>query len=241
MKYADIIAWLGDGSAHPGGFEGTVKLLDSILLPPSSKVLEVGCGTGRTACYLADLGHKVTALDQNETMLEKARARARLEGTAVDFALGDVLELPFAAGSFDLIFAESVTVFVDHAAAIAEYARVLKPGGKLMDREMYVKRKNTRLEKTMAGLYGIYSLPLIGEWVDLMKKAGFSQPKVWAGDGGTEALFGQQANQLWPDPHQMLDIGQLTRPEVSQFMEANREFILEYGQELSYAVLIGTK
>ncbi|GGA45421.1 class I SAM-dependent methyltransferase [Paenibacillus physcomitrellae] len=240
MNYADIIALTGEGAAHPGGFEGTVKLLESLQIPAGARLLEVGCGTGRTACFLASLGFQVTALDQNPRMLAKARARARVEGVDVQFISGDVLQLPFQEKSFDYVFAESVTIFVEPDAAFQEYARVLVPGGKLFDRELFATRPNQQLEELMRGLYGIHSLPTVGEWVERMRKAGFRQPMVWAGEGKSQQLFGAQSAD-WYDPHQIMDISQLTQPEVLQFFEKNQAFIHDFGQELGYAVLAGTR
>ncbi|ANS74188.1 hypothetical protein AWM70_06000 [Paenibacillus yonginensis] len=240
MNYAEIIALTGEGAAHPGGFEGTVKLLESIQVPPGAKLLEVGCGTGRTACYLASLGFMVTAVDQNPRMLAKARARARVEEVEVQFLEGDVLHLPFQDKTFDFVFAESVTIFVEPDTALNEYARVLAPGGKLFDRELFATRPNQQLEERMRGLYGIDSLPTVGEWVERLRAAGFRQPMVWAGEGKSPQLFGAQS-AAWYDPHQIMDISQLTNPEVIQFFEQNQAFIRDYGQELGYAVLVGSR
>lgn len=241
MKYTDILALLGEGSAHPGGFEGTLKLLRKFNLPPSCRILEVGCGTGRTACYLASLGHSVTGLDQNRIMLEKANKRAELEQVEVNWREGSVLNLPFEEGSFDVVFAESVTLFTHPEQAMAEYARVLVPGGKLLDRELFARRKHARLEQAMAGLYGIPSLPLLETWMNRLKTAGFIRLQAWSADEGAGSLFGPEANHLWPDPHQIIDFERLMQPEVSRFVEDNRKLITDFGSELGYAVLIGTK
>ncbi|WP_223067386.1 class I SAM-dependent methyltransferase [Paenibacillus caui] len=241
MKYADMIALTGEGAAHPGGFEGTVRLLKAFPFPQGSTILEVGCGTGRTACYLAELGYSVTALDHNPRMLAKARARARVEQADVRFVEGDLAYLPFEDNTFDYVFAESVTLFVDPDAAFSEYARVLAPGGRLFDRELFGKRKNRKLENKMRELYGIHSLPLIGDWVERLRAAGLTHPQVWADEGRAQPLPGTQDAIPWGDPNQILDVSRLMDPEVTDFMEQNQSFISQYGTELSYAVLIGSK
>ncbi|WP_162515288.1 class I SAM-dependent methyltransferase [Paenibacillus pinistramenti] len=240
MKYTDIIALTGEGAAHPGGFEGTVQLLESLKLPQGAKILEVGCGTGRTACYMAKSGLSVTALDRNPRMLAKARARARVEGVQVNFVEGSLLQMPFQDGEFDYVFAESVTVFVDPLSALSEYARVLVTGGRLFDRELFATRQNRQLEDMMRELYEIHSLPTVGEWVDRMNEAKFNKPVVWAGEGSSQQLFGPHSAALL-DPNQMMDLNLLVTPEVLDFFERNQTFIQEFGQELGYAVLIGTK
>ncbi|WP_181150846.1 class I SAM-dependent methyltransferase [Paenibacillus sp. PCH8] len=129
MDYHDLLARLGEGSAHPGGFSATMRLLDTLSLPTGSHVLEIGCGTGRTACYLARSGHRVTAIDLHRHMLDKAVRRARRERVDVQFIQADVAALPLPDNHVDVVFVESVTIFTPWRVALAEYQRVLKPGG----------------------------------------------------------------------------------------------------------------
>lgn len=102
-------------------------------LPASARVLDCGCGPGSISCDLAQrvsAGH-VTGLDCESSQLELARQRAaelRLDNTT--FAGGSVYQLPFADGSFDIVFAHAL---FEHLAtpdlALREIRRVLRPGG----------------------------------------------------------------------------------------------------------------
>lgn len=69
---------------------------DTVALPAGS-ALDVGCGTGDCAIYLAQHGWNVTGVDYVEKPLEKARAKARKAGVAVDFARADVTHLSDSA------------------------------------------------------------------------------------------------------------------------------------------------
>lgn len=91
-------------------------------------VLEVGGGEGRLAARMRDeLGATVTFLDQSERMVEIARGRG------LDAHLGDVQDLPFADASFDTVVAAWMLYHVqDIDRALAEIARVLRPGGSLV-------------------------------------------------------------------------------------------------------------
>ncbi len=80
-----------------------VKLLKEGAIPVG-RVLELGCGTGANAVYLAQNGFEVTAVDSAPTALERARRRGRLESTPVHFILDDVYEFAKQAEPFDLIF-----------------------------------------------------------------------------------------------------------------------------------------
>lgn len=93
-----------------------------------ARVLEVGCGPGEVAARIAsELGSEVVALDLSEHMVTLARERG------VDARVGDVQYLPFEDQVFDCVLAAWMLYHVpDVDRAIAEIARVLKPGGRLV-------------------------------------------------------------------------------------------------------------
>ena len=92
------------------------------------RILEVGCGEGELAERMQrELGADVVALDQSERMVELTRARG------VEAIVGDVVELPFRDGEFDCAVAAWMLFHVaDVDRALAELARVLRPGGRLV-------------------------------------------------------------------------------------------------------------
>lgn len=118
------IAWTGRPDhdafwAYREGFRAFVP-------PPGRATLEIGCGEGRIARELADLGHSVTALEITPTLLGAARdARS-----ARHYVRGDAEHLPFATDAFDQVVAYNMLMDVaDMPAAVAEIGRVLRPGG----------------------------------------------------------------------------------------------------------------
>jgi methyl halide transferase len=68
------------------------------------RVLELGCGTGTNAIFLASLGFEVTAIDLSQTALERAREKAREAKVTVNFIQGDVTALPDVGGPFPFVF-----------------------------------------------------------------------------------------------------------------------------------------
>jgi SAM-dependent methyltransferase len=71
-------------------------------LPPG-RALDVGCGEGADAIWLAQRGWSVTGIDVSEVAVSRARGVAELAGVAVEWKSGDVLGMTLPAGSFDLV------------------------------------------------------------------------------------------------------------------------------------------
>ncbi|TAN59122.1 MAG: class I SAM-dependent methyltransferase [Rhodospirillales bacterium] len=96
-------------------------------------VLDLGCGDGVLTEKLLDHGAKVTGLDADPDMI--AAARVSLPG--VDFRPGNACHLPFSDASFDLITANTLLCLVrDRQDILAEAARVLRPGARLVIGEL---------------------------------------------------------------------------------------------------------
>ena len=102
-----------------------------------SHVLEIGCGNGGAAVYLAmTTKARVTGLDNSEAGLRHAVALAKAKGLDgwVEFRLGDATRpLPFADGTFDAVFAnDTFSLLPDRTGLLRQCHRVLRPGGRLL-------------------------------------------------------------------------------------------------------------
>jgi ubiquinone/menaquinone biosynthesis C-methylase UbiE len=94
--------------------------------------LDAGCGTGFLSFELAARGHRVTGIDFAPAMLAEARRKAAERDVSIRFEEADAEQLPFASGSFDLVISRHVLWTLPHPeAAIDEWIRVLRPGGRL--------------------------------------------------------------------------------------------------------------
>jgi ubiquinone/menaquinone biosynthesis C-methylase UbiE/DNA-binding transcriptional ArsR family regulator len=102
------------------------------LIDPSLTVGDLGCGTGQLAETVAPHVHRVIAVDASEDMLTAARARLDTLSN-VDLRKGDLEALPIPAGELDAAVMSLVLHYSpDPARALAEVARVLQPGGRVL-------------------------------------------------------------------------------------------------------------
>jgi ubiquinone/menaquinone biosynthesis C-methylase UbiE len=109
-----------------------IKALGAEPAPPFASALEVGAGTGYFSLNLLQLGliERATATDISPGMLERLAGSAVELGLEVNTVVTEAEALPFADGSFDLVFGHAVLHHIpDLARAFGEFHRVLRPGG----------------------------------------------------------------------------------------------------------------
>ena len=118
---------------HARGFPATVELADVLPVEPHHHLVDIGCGVGGPARYLAErFGCRVSGVDITAPFIDAARKLTVLVGLEdkVRFELGDGRQLPYPEETFDGAICQHVTMNIeDRAGFFAEAARVLKPGG----------------------------------------------------------------------------------------------------------------
>jgi demethylmenaquinone methyltransferase/2-methoxy-6-polyprenyl-1,4-benzoquinol methylase len=107
------------------------KTREALALTPGDRVLDVAAGTGVSTAELARSGAEAIACDFSLGMLQAGRKRG--DRRTLDFVGGDALHLPFADASFDAVtISFGLRNIVRPAEALAEFARVTRPGGRLV-------------------------------------------------------------------------------------------------------------
>ncbi|MEU5975600.1 class I SAM-dependent methyltransferase [Streptomyces sp. NPDC047315] len=111
-------------------------LLDVAGLRPGLALIDVACGTGfvarGAAVRMAGWGSRVVGVDLVPGMLRTAAARAADDGVVVEWQEAEAGDLPYAGGAFDVALCQQgVQFFPDRGAAVAEFVRVLRPGGRV--------------------------------------------------------------------------------------------------------------
>jgi SAM-dependent methyltransferase len=179
-NYLDLVANLGIGGAHPGGFSLTQSILEDEDIQPDDFVLDIGCGTGQTAAFLAQRFQcKVTAVDNHPIMIQKARERFECNDSSIIVMRGDAQNLKLMDNSFDLIVAESVISFTTISKTLNELARVLKSGGRLILIEMTAEQSlSEEVHSKVSSLYGIHEVLNEHEWKSKLQQAGFTQIEI---------------------------------------------------------------
>lgn len=128
-------------AVRPGGTRLTDRALALAALPPGALVVDLGCGAGTSVRHLARRhGLRGCGIDPSATLT--AAARHRDEGLPV--LRGRAERLPLADRSVDAVLAECVlSVVADPDVALAEIARVLRPGGRLLLTDLYARAEAT--------------------------------------------------------------------------------------------------
>lgn len=115
-------------SGRPNG-----RLVAEVAHANPGGALDVGCGEGADAIWLAQRGWTVTAIDISELALSRARQAAELAGAAVEWVCGDALQTPFPARSFDLLSMQYPALpKAAGEAAVRTLLDTVRPGGLLL-------------------------------------------------------------------------------------------------------------
>ena len=116
---------------HIGGRVATEYALSKLAPTKGDHVLDVGCGIGGAARFIAaNTGCRVTGIDLTPDFIAVAKALTKLTGQKAAFEVASALDMPFEAGRVDAAITLHVAMNIpDRAGLYAEVARVLKPGG----------------------------------------------------------------------------------------------------------------
>lgn len=232
-NYIDLIATLGIEDAHPGGFDLTKEMVKFLPITSNSTVLEVGCGSGKTALYLYEKYKcSIDTIDINDRMLINAKKRFNKKQTPINLFQASAERLPFQENVYDFIISESVTSFTNVDKSLSEYARVLKEGGYLLAIEMTTEKPLTfREQKDIHEVYGILKTRTVKEWEHSLIRAGFGEYKI---------IRGETIVNTTTKPMASLHFDKLP-PEGIELLHKFQKLILRYKDVLGYRVFLCRK
>lgn len=117
-------------AAQEGLWEIEKTLIDKFAPKPPAKILDIGCGAGRTSWGLKQMGYEVTAIDLSAPLIEAAKRNY----PDIDFGVGDATKLEFPDNTYDMVLfsfngIDGLFPVAKRLTAISEIRRVLKSGG----------------------------------------------------------------------------------------------------------------
>jgi ubiquinone/menaquinone biosynthesis C-methylase UbiE len=127
-----------DGVMRPGGLALTARAVEYCAFAPGAKIVDVGCGTGVTVEFLrTSHGLNAIGIDRSAVILERGLQR----NPNLPLLQGCGERLPLAVSCMDSVFAEcTLSLMEDRRKALAEFHRVLVPGGRLIVTGLYARR-----------------------------------------------------------------------------------------------------
>jgi len=127
---------------HTRGKESTVEIASLAQLQPHHTVLDVGCGLGGSARYIANHhGCSVVGIDLTDEYIDVANKLTEIVKLTdkVSFKQGSALELPFPSENFDIVWTEHTQMNIaDKGKFYGELSRVLKPKGRLVFHDVFL-------------------------------------------------------------------------------------------------------
>ena len=189
----------------PGSDECTRKAymsLPNLALQPN--ILDVGCGSGMQTLELARISRgRITALDNYQPFLDDLGRRAKSEGldNRINILNGSMFELPFARGTFDLIWSEGAIFIIGFEKGLREWKAFIRQGGYLVVSELsWIKpdapdELRTYLEGEYPAIKNIAQNTEIVRQADYDEVANFILPKSGWWDNFYNPLQGR-INQL---------------------------------------------
>ena len=249
ISYFELQAYTG-ATKHMGGLETTKELIKLCNINEDTYVLEVGCGVGATASYLAKkYGCQVVGVDLRESMIARSNERAQREGVTdlVEFRVADVQDLPFDDAHFDVVLCESVATFIeDKQRVVNELARVTKPGGYVgLNEEIWLKTPPAEVIKHVENMWPIKpGLPTSDEWMALLSQAGLRDivTKTYKVDARCESTqikrYGFQ--DMWRMFSRTLSL-YVKSSAFRVYMKEQRRLPKGVFEYLGYAIFVGKK
>ncbi|MHA1620022.1 MAG: class I SAM-dependent methyltransferase, partial [Promethearchaeota archaeon] len=160
LSWYELLSKMGVKSINWVGEKSWETVMEVSKFPKGTKILLIGCGAGKNCLFLAKkFGVHVTGIDIAEASIQMAEESAQLQQleNLTDFQVADAYALPFPIDSFDGVFTEYMSYFLDLPVALKEFYRVLKPNGIMGFNEIMLDpetpKKTKKLIKTTGALF----------------------------------------------------------------------------------------
>lgn len=233
---------------HPGGFKATRRLAESCHLSEHTRVVDIACGKGTSAIYLAQrYGCEVVGIDISEDLVAQATTLTKRKGLEekVSFRVGDALELPFLDNEFDVAISQAMLVLVgDKQKAIQEALRVTKPGGYLGWLELSWKKQPTAefldAVSNVLCAYCMQNVHTFQGWEGLFKEAEVVQLETLPFSLGNTGMLNMVADEGLINVSKVM-FKYMTNARIKKRMSTMNKFFSEHVDYFGYGIYIGRK
>lgn len=195
-------------------------------------VLELGCGGAQFGIQLAQLGARLTGLDNSEQQLAHARRLQAEAGVEFPLVHSPAEQLPFAAESFDLVFCDfGAMTFGDPYPIVPAVARVLRPGGRFafshaspiefLCYDEQADATSTKLQRPLFGLHSevdeggsVHFMLSYGGWIRLFVESGLEVERLveWQPAADAPSTYRDEAHRDWARRWPMEEIWVVRKP-----------------------------
>lgn len=233
---------------HPGGLAATRRLAEVCNLDRQSRVIDIACGKGSSAVYLAKkYGCEVLGVDINEQLVDQATVLAKRVGLdgKVTFRVGDALALPFADNEFDAAISQAMLVLVnDQQKAVREALRVIRPSGLAGWLELSWRQEPTEdfLDAVSNVLcpYCVLNVHTFQGWKTLLEDAGIKRLKAFSFPSKNSGVGEMLSDEGLANTLRIMG-RYLTDPKIRRRMQTMDKFFLDHSQIFGYGVFAGSK
>jgi ubiquinone/menaquinone biosynthesis C-methylase UbiE len=249
----DLITFLLGDSFHPGGLQLTKEMGRKLKLSKDSRVLDLACGKGNSALFLAqEFGCNVIGVDLSIKNIGYATQRAKKLGLSkqVDFQVADVQMLPFSDEFFDIVIMEcSFCIFPDKQSVLNETYRVLKTNGLIGISDISIEKSLPyEIKEMVFRVACIADARSIREYQRYLEQSGFIVSQVEDKKSVLTELhsslkkklfFLQVAKNLKKKELRNIDLQNLNFSQLNKYLDRINEFVeYSYG---SYVLITAQK
>lgn len=240
--------YIGLSVLHPGGFTATDMLLGQFNINKDSSVLDIACGKGTTAVYIAQkYGCKVVGIDISEELIGYGKELVKKNGLEenVTLELGDALDLPYDNNEFDYAVSQAMLILVkDKVKAIQEAVRVIRSGAKAGWIELSWKKNPTKEfmdeVSNVICAFCMENVETFENWEKLFKKTNSSNFMAMKSSMEFHGMKGMIDDEGFLNSLKIMSKF-LFSQKVRKRMNALNDFFSRYPEYFGYGIYILTK
>lgn len=240
-----VLAAAGKKILRPGGKAATEQLFTWADFQPEETVLELAASFGESAIEIAKrFNVRVVGIEKNPDSVVKARKNIKAVGleNRVTIIEGDIFQLDKISEKFDYVLAEAILTMqsnIGKANVLSAIKNCLKPGGKFLSHEMFVRSNESEVRKSLSQSIRVNANPLtIKEWSKTCQEAGLTIQKQQTGEMGLLSL-GQMVRDEGLLGTIKIAWNVLINPDLRQRVLQMRRNFQQQRNNIGYIVFIG--